>query len=165
MFKKKSRNWYVPKGQEATEFDKKILAFQNKGEIVPKRTLIKTPEQIEGIRRSGEINTGVLDLIEQEIHEGMSTAEIDRLVYDYTTQHGAIPAPLNYEGFPKSVCTSINEVVCHGIPSEYEMLQEGDIVNVDVSTILNGYYSDASRMFIIGQTSPEKEKLVRVTKE
>ena len=71
MFKKKSRNWYVPKGQEATEFDKKILAFQNKGEIVPKRTLIKTPEQIEGIRRSGEINTGVLDLIEQEIHEGM----------------------------------------------------------------------------------------------
>ena len=165
IFKKKSRNWYVHKGQEATEFDKKILAFQNKGEIVPKRTLINTPEQIEGIRRSGEINTGVLDLIEQEIHEGMSTAEIDRLVYDYTTQHGAIPAPLNYEGFPKSVCTSINEVVCHGIPSEYEMLQEGDIVNVDVSTILNGYYSDASRMFIIGQTSPEKEKLVRVTKE
>ena len=107
----------------------------------------------------------MLDLIEQEIHEGMSTAEIDRLVYDYTTQHGAIPAPLNYEGFPKSVCTSINEVVCHGIPSEYETLQEGDIVNVDVSTILNGYYSDASRMFIIGQTSPEKEKLVRVTKE
>ena len=79
--------------------------------------------------------------------------------------HGAIPAPLNYEGFPKSVCTSINEVVCHGIPSEYEILEEGDIINVDVSTILDGYYSDASRMFIIGQTTPEKEKLVRVTKE
>ena len=86
----------------------------------------------------------------------MSTAEIDRLVYDYTVSHGAIPAPLNYEGFPKSVCTSINEVVCHGIPSEDEILKEGDIINVDVSTILDGYYSDASRMFIIGKTTPEK---------
>lgn len=95
----------------------------------------------------------------------MSTADIDKLVYDYTVSHGAIPAPLNYEGFPKSVCTSINEVVCHGIPSEFEVLEEGDIINVDVSTILDGYYSDASRMFIIGKTSPEKEKLVRVTKE
>ena len=132
---------------------------------MPTRELIKTPEQIEGIRRSGEVNTGVLDLIEREIHAGMSTADIDKLVYDYTVSHGAIPAPLNYEGFPKSVCTSINEVVCHGIPSEYEILEEGDIINVDVSTILDGYYSDASRMFIIGQTTPEKEKLVRVTKE
>lgn len=132
---------------------------------MPTRQLIKTPEQIEGIRRSGVVNTGVLDLIEKEIHAGMSTAEIDKLVYDYTVAHGAIPAPLNYEGFPKSVCTSINEVVCHGIPSEYDILEEGDIINVDVSTILDGYYSDASRMFIIGQTSPEKEKLVRVTRE
>ena len=90
---------------------------------------------------------------------------IDRMAFDYTVSHGAIPAPLNYEGFPKSVCTSINEVVCHGIPSEDEILQEGDIINVDVSTILDGYYSDASRMFIIGKTTPEKEKLVRVTKE
>ena len=106
---------------------------------MPKRELIKTPEQIEGIRRSGVVNTGVLDLIEKEIHAGMSTAEIDRLVYDYTTAHGAIPAPLNYEGFPKSVCTSINEVVCHGIPSEDDILEEGDIINVDVSTILDGY--------------------------
>ena len=80
-------------------------------------------------------------------------------------RQGGIPAPLNFEGFPKSVCTSINEVVCHGIPSEDEILQEGDIINVDVSTILDGYYSDASRMFIIGKTTPEKEKLVRVTKE
>ena len=165
MFKRKVRNWHVPKGQEPTEFDKRILSFQNRGELVPTRELIKTPEQIEGIRRSGEINTGVLDLIEREIHAGMSTEDIDKLVYDYTTAHGAIPAPLNYEGFPKSVCTSINEVVCHGIPSEFEILEEGDIINVDVSTILNGYYSDASRMFIIGKTSPEKEKLVRVTKE
>ena len=95
----------------------------------------------------------------------MTTEEIDKLVYDYTVSHGAIPAPLNYEGFPKSVCTSINEVVCHGIPNDCEVLEEGDIINVDVSTIYKGYYSDASRMFIIGKTTPEKEKLVRVTKE
>ncbi len=165
MFHKRMNNWRVPKGQELTELDKKVLFYQNKGHLVPTRKLIKTPEQIEGIRRSGVINTGVLDLVEKEIHAGMSTAEIDKLVYDYTVSHGAIPAPLHYEGFPKSVCTSINEVVCHGIPSEEEILEEGDIINVDVSTILDGYYSDASRMFVIGQTSPEKEKLVRVAKE
>ncbi|WP_300789559.1 type I methionyl aminopeptidase [uncultured Bacteroides sp.] len=158
-------NWRVPKGTELTELDKKVLYFQNKGHLVPSRKLIKTPEQIEGIRRSGLINTGVLDLVASEIKAGMSTAEIDKMVYDFTVSHGAIPAPLNYEGFPKSVCTSINEVVCHGIPSEDEILEEGDIINVDVSTILDGYYSDASRMFIIGKTSPEKEKLVRVAKE
>lgn len=152
-------------GQELTELDKKVLYWQNKEKLVPSRSLIKTPEQIEGIRRSGIINTGILDLVEKEIHEGMSTAEIDKLVYDYTIEHGAIPAPLNYEGFPKSVCTSINEVVCHGIPSEFEILKEGDIINVDVSTILNGYYSDASRMFIIGKTTPKKKHLVEVTKE
>lgn len=158
-------NWKVPKGAELTELDKKVLYFQNKGHLVPSRKLIKTPEQIEGIRRSGVINTAVLDLVASEIKAGMSTAEIDKMVYDFTVSHGAIPAPLNYEGFPKSVCTSINEVVCHGIPSEDEILEEGDIINVDVSTILDGYYSDASRMFIIGKTTPEKEKLVRVAKE
>ncbi|WP_299231281.1 type I methionyl aminopeptidase [uncultured Bacteroides sp.] len=158
-------NWRVPKGAELTELDKKVLYFQNKGHLVPSRKLIKTPEQIEGIRRSGLINTAVLDLVASEIKAGMSTAEIDKMVYDFTVSHGAIPAPLNYEGFPKSVCTSINEVVCHGIPSEDEILEEGDIINVDVSTILDGYYSDASRMFIIGKTSPEKEKLVKVAKE
>lgn len=94
----------------------------------------------------------------------MSTAEIDKLVYDFTTEHGGIPAPLNYEGFPKSVCTSINNVICHGIPSENEILIDGDIINVDVSTILNGYFSDASRMFTIGDVSPEAERIVRVTK-
>ncbi len=165
MFHKRMNRWRVPKGAELTEMDKKILYYQNKGCLVPTRKLIKTPEQIEGIRRSGVINTGVLDLVEENIHAGMSTAEIDKMVYDYTVSHGAIPAPLNYEGFPKSVCTSINEVVCHGIPSEDEILEEGDIINVDVSTILDGYYSDASRMFIIGKTTPEKEKLVRVAKE
>ena len=145
--------------------DKKILFYQNKGHLVPTRELIKTPEQIEGIRKSGIVNTGVLDLVASEIHAGMSTADIDKLVYDYTVAHNAIPACLGYEGFPKSCCVSINEVVCHGIPNECEILEEGDIVNVDCTTILDGYYADASRMFIIGQTTPEKEKLVRVAKE
>ena len=162
---RKRNNWQLIKGQPLTELDKKILYLQNKGHLVPSRKLIKTEEQIEGIRRSGVVNSGILDLVGKEIKAGMSTAAIDKLVYDYTVDHGAIPAPLNFEGFPKSVCTSINEVVCHGIPSEKEILKEGDIINVDVSTILDGYYSDASRMFMIGKVSPEKEKLVRVVKE
>lgn len=150
-------NWRVPKGAELTELDKKVLFYQDKGHLVPTRQLIKTPEQIEGIRRSGVINTGVLDLVEKEIHAGMSTAEIDKLVYEYTRDHGAIPATLGYEGFPKSCCTSINEVVCHGIPSEEEILEEGDIINVDCTTILDGYYADASRMFIIGKPLRRKK--------
>ena len=165
MSRRKVNNWHPIKGQPLTELDKHIMYLQNKGHLVPSRKLIKTPEQIEGIRRSGVVNTGVLDLIAREIKEGMSTAAIDKLVYDYTVSHGAIPAPLNYEGFPKSVCTSINDVVCHGIPDEKEILRDGDIVNVDVSTILDGYYSDASRMFMIGNVSPEKKQLVEVTKE
>lgn len=163
--KRKINNWRVPKGAELTELDRKVLYYQEKGYLVPKRNLIKTPEQIEGIRKSGIINTGVLDLVAKEIRVGMSTLDIDKLVYEYTRDHGAIPACLEYEGFPKSCCTSINEVVCHGIPSEYEILEEGDIINVDCTTILNGYYADASRMFIMGETTPEKKKLVDVAKE
>ncbi len=161
----KKKRWHVLPGGEPTEMDLKIMEFENKGKLVPTRDLIKTPEQIEGIRKSGVVNTGVLDEVGKHICAGMSTLEIDKIVYDYTVAHGAIPAPLNYEGFPKSVCTSINEVVCHGIPKEEDVLEEGDIINVDVSTILDGYFSDASRMFIIGKTTPEKEQLVRVTKE
>lgn len=166
MGKRSRRKWFVPDGVEPTELEKRVMSFESQGCLVPDRKLIKTAEQIEGIRRSGVVNTGVLDLVAQEIHPGMTTLEIDKLVYDYTVAHGAIPAPLNYEGFPKSVCTSINEVVCHGIPSEFDVLEEGDIVNVDVSTILDGYYSDASRMFVIGgKTTPEKQKLVDVARE
>ena len=110
------------------------------------------------IRKSADLNTAVLDHVAAHIHTGMSTAEIDKLVYDFTTEHGGIPAPLNYEGFPKSVCTSINNVICHGIPDENEILEEGDIINVDVSTILDGYFSDASRMFTIGNRVPGSRK-------
>lgn len=146
-------------------FDEKIRGFELEGHIVPTHDIIKTPEQIEGIRESGKINIAVLDYVAEHIHAGMSTEEIDRLVEEKTREYGAIPAPLGYEGFPKSVCTSVNDQVCHGIPSGDDILQEGDIVNVDVSTIYNGYFSDSSRMFIIGETTPEKEKLVRVAKE
>lgn len=145
--------------------DMKLWALAAKGEIVPKRSLLKTPRQIKAIRRSARLNTALLDYISKHIRAGISTAQIDTLVYDFTTKHGGIPAPLHYQGFPKSVCTSVNNVICHGIPCDEEILQEGDIINVDVSTILNGYYSDASRMFIIGNASCRAQKLVRVTKE
>ena len=131
--KRNKINWRVPKGMELTELDKKVLYYQDRGHLVPSRELIKTPEQIEGIRRSGIVNTGVLDLVEREIHAGMSTLEIDKLVYEYTKDHGGIPATLGYDGFPKSCCTSINEVVCHGIPNEFDILEEGDIINAAVS--------------------------------
>lgn len=147
------------------KLDIKLWTLAAQGHIVPDRSLLKTPEQIEAIRKSAELNTAVLDHVAAHIHAGMSTADIDKLVYDFTTAHGGIPAPLNYEGFPKSVCTSINNVICHGIPSEDEILEEGDIINVDVSTILDGYYSDASRMFAIGELDERSQRIMDVTKE
>ena len=127
--------------------------------------LVKSRSQLDGIRESGRINTAVLDYVEQHICAGISTAGIDRWVYDLTAEMGAVPAPLNFEGFPKSVCTSLNNVVCHGIPDERTILKEGDIINVDVSTIYKGYYSDASRTFCIGSVSAEKKRLVQTAKE
>ena len=146
-------------------FDDRIEKVRQQGHKVPSRDIIKTPEQIEGIKASAKINIAVLDYIEEHIHAGMTTAEIDKIVYDMTTSMGGIPAPLNFEGYPYSVCTSVNDQVCHGFPSENVVLKEGDIINVDCSTILNGYFSDSSRMFCIGEVSPEKRKLVEVTKE
>lgn len=143
----------------------KLWSLAAKGEIVPDKSLLKTPEQIQAIKESAALNTAVLNHVASHIKAGTSTADIDKLVYDFTTAHGGIPAPLNYEGFPKSVCTSVNNVVCHGIPNESEILQDGDIINVDVSTILNGYFSDASRMFAIGNISERAQKLLRVTEE
>ena len=117
----------------------KIEEYRAKGYEVPELDMIKTPEQIEGIRKACEINTAVLDEVAKHIKAGMTTAEIDKIVYDFTTAQGAVPAPLGFCGFPKSVCTSINDQVCHGIPSERDVLKSGDIVNVDVYTIYNGY--------------------------
>ena len=147
------------------EFDEKILSYQHKGCIVPPRSIIKNESQIQGIKESAKINTAVLDLVAKNIKAGMTTEDIDVLVHDFTVSQGAIPAPLNFEGFPKSVCTSLNDEVCHGIPSKDVVLEDGDIINVDVSTIYNGYYSDASRMFMIGNVHEDLAKLVRVSKE
>ena len=146
-------------------FDDKLIHYEHEGFIVPDRGLFKTAKDIEGIKKSAVINMAVLDEIGEKIHAGMSTQEIDDIVYNTTTRMGGIPADLNYEGFPKSVCTSINEEVCHGIPSKDIILKDGDIINVDCSTILDGYFSDSSRMFCIGEVSPEKKRLVDVTKE
>lgn len=165
MLFKHRRQWRPLVGVPLTEMDKRIMAWESRGKLVPRRELVKTAEQIEGIRRAGKLNTAVLDHVAEQIRAGVSTEDINQWVHTFTISHGGIPAPLNYEGFPKSVCTSINEVVCHGIPSAEEILEEGDIINVDVTTILNGYYADASRMFIIGKTTPEKERLVKVAKE
>ena len=145
--------------------DDKIAEFKARGCEVPDRDMIKTPEQIAGIRKACDINTAVLDLVAEKIKTGMTTEEIDRIVYDYTISQGATPAPLGFCGFPKSVCTSINDQVCHGIPSPHDVLRSGDIVNVDVSTIYNGYYADASRMFTIGKVDKKAKDLVEITKE
>ncbi|MEG0249234.1 MAG: methionyl aminopeptidase [Peptostreptococcus sp.] len=147
------------------DFDEKIRELEIAGNIVPDRFIIKTPKEVEMIKKSAVVNTGILDHVAKNIKAGMSTADIDKLVYDYTVEHDAIPATLDYEGYPKSCCTSINNEVCHGIPSEDIILKDGDIINVDVSTIKEGYFSDASRMFIIGDASEEAQKLVQVTKE
>lgn len=146
------------------DFDEKIEEFEVAGHIVPSHEILKNAEQIEKIKESARINIAVLDYVAEHIKAGISTAEIDKWVYDITTKMGGVPAPLNFEGFPKSVCTSINNEVCHGIPSEDVIIKDGDIINVDVSTNLNGYFSDSSRMFCIGNVSEENRKLVEETK-
>jgi methionyl aminopeptidase len=138
---------------------------RRKGMEVIDEKYIKRPSMIQGIRDAGVINTGVLDEVAKLIKPGMRTSEIDDIVREYTHAHNAVCAPYKYEGFPKSVCTSVNSEVCHGIPSRLCRLKDGDIVNVDCTTILNGYYADASRMFMIGNVSPERKRLVEETKK
>lgn len=147
------------------DFDDRLEELAAQGFEVLPRDLLKMPEDIEAIKVSAEVNVGALDYVAAHIGPGTTTEEIDQWVYNYCIEHDAVPADLNYEGFPKSVCTSINEVVCHGIPSPDEVLKEGDIVNVDMSTIKNGYFSDSSRMFCIGEVDPEWKRLVDVTYE
>ena len=139
--------------------ESKIEEYRKEGHQVPDLSLIKTPWQIKKIKDACSINTAVLDYVQDNIKVGMSTQEVDDLVSSFTLKSGALCAPLGYEGYPKSVCTSINEEVCHGIPSRLRKLNDGDIVNLD------GYYADASRMFEIGNVSEERKRLVKVTKE
>lgn len=147
------------------ENDKKMFRYALEGHTVPSRKLLKTPAQVEKIRESAKINIACLDAVQEQIHEGMNTKQINDIINDVTYSMGGIPAPLNYEGFPYSVCTSVNDQVCHGFPSEDVVLKDGDIINVDCSTILDGYFSDSSRMFCIGNVDPAVKKLVDVTHE
>jgi len=132
--------------------------------------IIKTPEQIEGIRKACCLAARTLDFITYHIKPGVTTEHLDTLIEDFTRQHNAIPAPLNYKGlhnsppYPKSTCISLNEVICHGIPNE-RVLQEGDILNIDVTPILDGYYGDTSRMFAVGNISEEAQYLLDASKE
>jgi len=146
-------------------FDRTWEYLRLRGAHLPDRGLIKNSLQIDGIRQSCRVNIDVLDSIAEMIRPGITTEDINRLVDEKTRESGGIPAPLNYEGFPKSVCTSVNHEVCHGIPSSEKVLKDGDIVNVDVSTIVNGFYSDSSRMFLVGNVSLEWQRLCLVTKE
>ena len=125
---------------------------------------LKEKEDIEAIRMAGRLALDTLRLVEEHIRPGIITDEINTLVHDFTIKHGAIPAPLNYRGFPKSVCVSVNEVICHGIPGD-RVLKEGDIVNVDVTPILNGYYADTSKTYFVGKPGADAHKLVKVTRE
>ncbi len=128
------------------------------------RIRLKKPEDIKGIRKAGKLVIDTLNLVEEKVKPGMSTEEINTFVHQYTIDNGAKPAPLHYRGFPKSVCVSINEVICHGIPGK-RILKDGDIVNVDVTSILDGYYADANKTFFIGEPSKEAKKIVSISRE
>ena len=147
------------------QFDEKLAEVKAAGRKIPTHKMIKNAAQVEGIREAGKVNNAILDEVASKIKMGMSTEEINSIVVEATARLGGIAAPLNYEGFPKSVCTSINDQVCHGIPSTEDILEDGDIVNVDVTTIYKGYYADASRMFLIGDVLPEDKELVKVARE
>lgn len=146
------------------EQDTRLYELEQAGYPVPGRNLIRTEAEIDGIRKAGHLSSEILDMVGEKIGSGVTTAEINKWVHEYTVSHGAIPASLDYYGFPASVCTSINEVVCHGIPEDRKLI-DGDIINVDVTSILDGFYGDTSRMYIIGAASEEARKLVQVTKE
>ncbi|OQY46164.1 MAG: type I methionyl aminopeptidase [Anaerolineaceae bacterium 4572_78] len=152
------------RAEQSERKKRKTRSFWRKEDFDSKEIVMKTEAQIEGIRKSSQLTSKILDMVGERIQEGITTNEIDQWIYEYTVECDGWPATLNYKGFPKSTCTSINNVICHGIPDQ-TILMEGDIINVDVTTILNGYFGDASRMYIIGQTTPLAEKLVRITKE
>lgn len=142
--------------------DEKLQELEAKGYEIPDGSLVKSTEEIEGMKKSAKITTGILDFLTDKLVPGMKTIEIDQMVYDYTVERGGIPATLNYNGYPKSCCTSINDTICHGIPGD-EVLRDGDIINVDITTNLNGYFSDSSRMYLIGNVSDKAKKLVEET--
>lgn len=126
----------------------------------------KTPEQIEKMRVAGKLAADVLEMIEEHVQAGVTTDDLNTICHNYIVDvQGAIPAPLNYRGFPKSICTSVNHVICHGIPSEKKVLKKGDILNIDITVIKDGFHGDTSKMFFIGKPSVLAERLVRITQE
>jgi len=129
------------------------------------RIVIHGPQDFEAMRRAGRLGAETLDFITPHVVPGVSTEDLDRLCHDFIVEHGAVPAPLNYRGFPKSICTSINHVVCHGIPSDKKILRDGDTLNIDVTVILDGWHGDTSRMFFIGAASVKSRRLVDTTYE
>lgn len=143
--------------------DTKVADLVRQGYEFPPYAIIKNQEMIEGIERSAVITTGILDMLKSEVKAGITTDRIDQLVVEYTKDHGGIPATLNYNGYPYSCCTSIDDVICHGMPDKHRVLKDGEIINVDISTILDGYFSDSSRMFMIGDVSDRARTLVEET--
>jgi methionyl aminopeptidase len=142
--------------------NQKKAPFDISGEYYRKYGIrIKNPKDIEGIRKAGQLVIETIDMAEKNIRPGITTDYINSLVHEFTIKNNAIPACLNYKGFPKSVCTSVNEVICHGIPGD-RMLKDGDIINVDVTSILNEYFADANKTFFVGTPKPEAEKIVAV---
>lgn len=152
---KKFKNCCRNKKTEISLQDK----YKNKYDII-----LKTPEQVEGIRKCGELLLSIMDGVEAMIAPGLKTDDINTYVHEQTIKAGAVPAPLNYRGYPKSVCVSINDVICHGIPGE-QVLGDGDIVNVDITPILNGYYADANKTFFVGTPGRDARKIVAVAAE
>jgi methionyl aminopeptidase len=126
---------------------------------------LKSDQEIELMKKSGRLAAELLDMIEEHVKPGITTLELNDICHEYTVSRGAISAPLNYKGYPKSICTSVNDVVCHGIPSSKTRLKDGDIINIDVTPIVDGYHGDASRTYLVGNCSEKTKKLVRVTKE
>ena len=128
-----------------------------------RRIVIHDALDFEGMRAAGRLAAETLDFITPHVQAGVTTEDLDRLCHDFIVEHDAVPAPLNYRGFPKSICTSINHVVCHGIPNDKKVLRDGDIMNIDITVILDGWHGDTSRMFFIGKPGVKARRLVDVT--
>lgn len=146
-------------------FDMRLEAYRKDGYVIPTHKMIKNNKQIEGIKAAAVINNGMLDYIGSNIKAGITTDDIDIMCQNYLREHNAHSADLGYQGYPKSICTAVNDVICHGIPSKKVVLKDGDIINVDATTEYNGYYADASRMYMVGNVKDNARKLVEVTKE
>ena len=165
IFNTKKESSPVPRPREGEAIEEYLGRLRSEGIKTPTRAMIKTPEQIDGCREAGRVNALVLDAVAKKIEIGMSTADIDDIVVSETKRLGGKSATLGYEGFPASVCTSVGSVVCHGIPSKKQILREGDILNVDCTTVYGRYYGDASRMFLLGEVTETARRLSEISKE